>query len=311
MERAITPQMFGALGDNSTNDFTAFQAALTQALKVGRDLYVPTGTYVLSSSVPLVADLSLLPSSYGIKIYGDGAGSFLSFPISPPATTDSLFKVYASGGGQYFSFGMRDLRIEGTIADPGAVLMLGDTGFATEINASHFTGLTIRNPGSTGNLGPALLLNFVIQCTIEGAFNSSATNGMAGLRLQKASYNRISASVGAAGYTTDPHGTNYYGIGIHITSGNMNASNVFLSADCESTWTGIQIDSAQAQGNVFVAPYFATNPSPSIMQYGLYVTPSAGGSASYNRFIQPFFNGTGFVQTIRTTTNPYYVVEQT
>lgn len=67
-DAAINVKDKGAVGNGVADDTVAFQAAITSALTTKESIYIPSGTYVISS--PLVA-------SGAIKIFGDGASSVL------------------------------------------------------------------------------------------------------------------------------------------------------------------------------------------------------------------------------------------
>lgn len=60
----------GATGDGSTNDATAFQAALTAVASTGQAIYVPAGTYKINS---------VLSTTGHLNMFGDGEKSVLDF----------------------------------------------------------------------------------------------------------------------------------------------------------------------------------------------------------------------------------------
>ncbi len=68
---------FGALGDNSTDDWAAVQACVDYCLQTGNAMYVPGGRYVLDQTQhgnqPIRLD-NLTANGQGLKIYGDGPG---------------------------------------------------------------------------------------------------------------------------------------------------------------------------------------------------------------------------------------------
>lgn len=68
---------FGAKGDGVTDDTAAFQAALNQASLVAGSVYVPTGHYIVSSTVGAGAD--------GVRIFGDGWGTNIDGNLSGTA----------------------------------------------------------------------------------------------------------------------------------------------------------------------------------------------------------------------------------
>jgi len=61
---------YGATGDGSTNDAAAIQAAITAVATTGQAIYVPAGTYKISS---------VLTSSGHLNMFGDGDKSVLDF----------------------------------------------------------------------------------------------------------------------------------------------------------------------------------------------------------------------------------------
>jgi len=69
LRQYVSVKDFGAVGDGSTNDTTAFQTAINSVVTTGQMLYVPAGTYKITS--PLVANGSL-------KMSGDGVTSVLN-----------------------------------------------------------------------------------------------------------------------------------------------------------------------------------------------------------------------------------------
>jgi polygalacturonase len=46
---------YGAVGDGTTDDTTAMQAAITAVATTGQGLYVPAGTYKITSALTLQA----------------------------------------------------------------------------------------------------------------------------------------------------------------------------------------------------------------------------------------------------------------
>ncbi len=56
----MTVRQFGATGDGTTDDTTAIQAAITAAVSLGVRLYVPAGTYKISSSITIAGTLDMV-----------------------------------------------------------------------------------------------------------------------------------------------------------------------------------------------------------------------------------------------------------
>ena len=61
---------YGAVGDGSTDDTTAMQAAITAVATTGQGLYIPVGTYKITSVLTSAGDLNM---------FGEGEKSVLDF----------------------------------------------------------------------------------------------------------------------------------------------------------------------------------------------------------------------------------------
>ena len=59
----VTPQMYGAVGDGIANDTSAFQSMLEDAGQRGKQVYIPPGTYKLTTM--LFTDDSIVTEDYG------------------------------------------------------------------------------------------------------------------------------------------------------------------------------------------------------------------------------------------------------
>lgn len=66
----ISVKDFGAVGDGTTDDTAAFSAAITAVGTTGQSLYVPAGTYKITS---------VLTSSENLHMFGDGDSSIIDF----------------------------------------------------------------------------------------------------------------------------------------------------------------------------------------------------------------------------------------
>lgn len=93
---------FGAVGDGVADDTAAIQAAITAAQ--GQPIYVPKGTYVITSTLTQTAPVTWGVFSPGLKIYGAGVGvTFFDNRVTtgPMIDIDSL----THGGGYSASMG--------------------------------------------------------------------------------------------------------------------------------------------------------------------------------------------------------------
>lgn len=68
---------FGAVGDGSTDDTAAMQAAITAVATTGQGLYIPAGTYKITSA---------MTSTGHLNMFGDGEKSIISFSSATVGT---------------------------------------------------------------------------------------------------------------------------------------------------------------------------------------------------------------------------------
>lgn len=158
----VNVKAFGAKGDNSTNDTTAITNALTFAATQKRPVYLPTGTYIVTTLQ--------LGGTDGLIFYGDGAEK----TIIKSTGNDSIVKV-TSGTANRLQ--LRDFTVAGnstganqigvhlscntgTNAQYSNVILenihtkdTGGTGFRFDANSAFtakFKNLTVRNAGNIG-----------------------------------------------------------------------------------------------------------------------------------------------------------------
>lgn len=87
----ISVKDFGAVGDGVTNDTSAVQAAITYAAPLGKSIYLPAGTYKVTST------LIKAQSNYGLNMYGDGAALTRISYTTGAAGTPAIRVVGGSG----------------------------------------------------------------------------------------------------------------------------------------------------------------------------------------------------------------------
>jgi hypothetical protein len=73
LRQYVSVKDFGAVGDGTTNDTSAIQAAINSCLTTGSALYVPAGSYLLTSQINI--PLYNASSGRGFIIHGDGWAS--------------------------------------------------------------------------------------------------------------------------------------------------------------------------------------------------------------------------------------------
>ena len=97
LQEIVSVKDFGAVGDGVTNDQAAFQAAFTAANAAGAALYIPAGTYILSTAGQNQVLLTGMTNS--MKVYGDGPSTVVKLGANV-CTTDfvCMFSLRSSAG---------------------------------------------------------------------------------------------------------------------------------------------------------------------------------------------------------------------
>lgn len=127
----VNVRQVGAKGDGITDDTAAFQAAVNRA-PTGSVVYLPAGSYLLSSTVTVPPQVSLLGSGPGTVISYTGSGACLS----QHGSNASFTPTFRTNGF------LRDFTIDGSNAAAGAIgLDIGDGwGINVDITIRHFNG---------------------------------------------------------------------------------------------------------------------------------------------------------------------------
>jgi|SRR5215831_16369604 len=127
----LTPQMFGAVGDGTTDDTSAITSAFASAATLKRPLFVTGGLAYAVDSVPLLSNLTVLGDGNTIfKLKANAAGSVFVWPQA--ATTDNVT--------------FRDLIFDGNIANqPGAPHNLIHSIFFGADNTCQITNSVFEN----------------------------------------------------------------------------------------------------------------------------------------------------------------------
>lgn len=121
----VTPQMYGAKGDGTTNDYEAVQAALDACSNTGGTVYFPQGTYKVNEAVLFYSNQTL--------IFENGAVLKQGF------NGDNLIRTYSeSSWGEYD--GVHDVHIIGATFDGGT-----NTTANTLLGMSHAKNIVIEN----------------------------------------------------------------------------------------------------------------------------------------------------------------------
>jgi hypothetical protein len=121
LQQTVSVKDFGATGDGTTNDTVAIQAALD----TGKSVYIPQGTYLVSSALQLKTTSQM--------VFGDGQQSVL-------LTTTDIETMYSSTN--VFGVVLSDLQFKNTVSE----ILTGPTHFHVHFGTGA-SGCVIRNCG--------------------------------------------------------------------------------------------------------------------------------------------------------------------
>ena len=226
----LTPQEFGAVGDDSTDDSGAIIAWLAAVVATGLPGRL-VSLYKCNSQI--VLDLTSVRTT-GIKITGNGmrnCGLDLTGVSSSPQ-----MKIYSSSGDAFFST-FRDFAVLGSIA--GTVLQVGDESYSTAVNDFILDGIYVSN-SNTGSSANAVEANACFNCKFWMVANNGAayTNNGDALRLRQCQFNNFGGS-----YSTAENGINF-------AAGYIDG-NSFDAVDVENVNYGVAVGSANVGTNTF------------------------------------------------------------
>jgi hypothetical protein len=228
----ITPQMFGAKGDNSTDDSVAMQNFFN-AVGSGQNGHIPYATYKINSQLTL----NLFPThSTGVSLNGDGMQrSVLNFS-SVSGSPAMLISCVTSGAQACFYYDFRDFGL--TTDLNGVGLQIGDEAFDAELNSSQFTNILVRNNSATSG-ACCIEANALFTCGFHNIVANCNASGDS-LRLQKTQFS-VFENCSLGGGTNALHFTNNFSFG-----------NVFHGCDLESCVYCLTGDTAHMRFNTFV-----------------------------------------------------------
>lgn len=153
LKEYVTPQMYGAKGDGATDDTNALQSALGS----GKDIYIPDGTYMISSGLTINRTCRIEMSSKAILKASDTFDTFLT--LSTTADYDDYTDIS----------GLKKYMIKGGTIDCDSLVANGIYSYSSyytcieDVRIKNFTDNGIKIT-STVNNGQ----NFVNRCLAWG-----------------------------------------------------------------------------------------------------------------------------------------------
>lgn len=213
LRETVSVKDFGAVGDGTTDDLAAFQAAIAAAVssKITR-VYAPGGTYYLSGKLTLTR---------GITLYGDGCAHL---------------PVWASGS-----------NLRGTVLKINGAASSDCLEFDTSTNAgrSGLRDISIYHSGSLTNRSVVAIANHlypVLENVEIASLVISTGSGLfiTGGTLWGAFHNVVCTidGVGFAYQRSFRYGVQIYG----LTSVLVSNANSFVSGQFAGTWAGMYMD---------------------------------------------------------------------
>jgi hypothetical protein len=146
LQESVSVKDFGAVGDNTTDDTSAIQAAVNQ-LTSGQGLYFPTGTYKITNEITL-------PVGLAFNFFGDGKRASIVTQYTPNKNGFTSLSVFDTGPNEC---SIRDMAI--TANDNISGYGLSTTG----IKRSNFLNVEFSGWGYAGSAGAGVrIFNSII-----------------------------------------------------------------------------------------------------------------------------------------------------
>jgi hypothetical protein len=159
LDESVSVKDFGAVGDGVTDDTVAIQAAIDAA--AGRPVYVPAGTYVITSTIDMES-AATSTFNQGPQIIGDGIGKTI---FDNQVSSAPMFDVKAGGvAGTNFLMGavLRGFKVIRTTTETAQIAIKITTSYMVEIEQVHIVGMTgtgIRIPCIVGDNDGSNMVN--------------------------------------------------------------------------------------------------------------------------------------------------------
>jgi hypothetical protein len=285
----VSVKDFGAVGDGVADDTAAIQAALDYCVANKTSLYIPHGTYSITTLTINFGGSSLaMPKQIGFRIFGDGGGKER---FTGSSGTDGTVLVYAGSSGSAITFAGRlsaSMRLEGfTVL--GTALAVDTTGStAIGINLVGAINHSIRDVVVTG---------FDIGLYAELSYIGLHSNC-------RFTQNNVNCKFGSACNSIVAEQVDYTAgllenLAIETNTVNGTRNLTFVGCLFESAKVGIRInaETATIQNVAFITPYFENSlapASPELVVAG-YDSAGAASSAAFRvvglRVSDPSYNG--------------------
>jgi hypothetical protein len=187
----LTPQMFGAVGDGTTNDTTALAAMVTANNAEGGTIYIPPGTFLTNTP--------LQPENYGIR--GANKLAVIKAGASFPATMTRAYQNTVNPGGTatFPAAVVATVRVGDNSRNPIESLWIDGGGFAPNgLYIPFNAGQTVRDVFVNNCTGTGVVID--AHQNTEFRFVVNNCGGPAVQLLQGIANTRVLFDAGRTGY---------------------------------------------------------------------------------------------------------------
>ena len=140
----VSVKDFGAVGDGTTDDSTAIQAAITAAVTAKKSLYVPSGIYKCTTALSVNSS-----SAFFFKIYGEyGSRATEVDPSDPSTATGSIIWFNGITSGDCFAIGSGTGEAMSPVLEDLFFLGDADNG-VTPVTSNTTTGIHLNKSRNT------------------------------------------------------------------------------------------------------------------------------------------------------------------
>lgn len=237
----LWPEMFGAVGDNVTNDVAAFRLVFAMAKATGLPIFLSASNYRWTLTATEVWDFTSVYAT-GLEMRGSGPGlSNVNISVSGFAVGQTAWRVQSTA--DWYRLGMSNFSIQS--AFDGCLFEVGQAGFADPLNIAEFSRVEVKNSFAGGTQTEAWRLNYVVNSNFIGCIGNCYADGLGAnygtaLRSRQASFNTFTnGSFGNAAY------------GVRFTD-SISYGNVFLGCDHENVSYCVANNSSGALRNTWI-----------------------------------------------------------
>jgi hypothetical protein len=254
----------GADPTDAADSTAAINASVALAIAGGQPLYLPYGTYKVSSLIAI--DYAGVASS-GFRLISDGATI-----DGKSIAAGAVLQVKCSGGTPATPASCYYFEEQGTLfvngSTPAYAFLLGKTDFSDAHNSAKIDHLVVNN-ASTAAAAGGCQFNYVLDSDIDAVCVSAG--GAAGLALEQAQFSTFEGAGTASGTG---------GRGLLLENA-YNFSNTFKAMDLEVSPICLSLTSAHNGLNTFVSPYLncatAISATATVVVGNTLVAPNYGG----------------------------------